>query len=88
MGIYSLAERAEEKMHEQNLLRAEWVRNRAEEMKKEWPMELPDLVNPFISWPSGICLDYAQEAYAEMVDSICMQRAELEMKHKEILGEF
>lgn len=90
MGAYAQHDMAEEhrwKQHDAQVEKDEWIRDRADELQAKWPEELTRLYNPFLhgSLP-GLRSEAAQDAYAEMVDKICLAQAEEDWQNKEWLG--
>ena len=90
MAAYALQHSVEEQRwqeHDNQVERSEWIRERADELQAKWPEELTRLYNPFLhgSLP-GLRLDDAQDAYAEMVDKICLAQAEHDWENKQWLG--
>lgn len=84
---HDIAEEHRWKEHEAQVGKDEWIRDHADELQAQWPEELTRLYNPFLhtSLP-GLRNDAAQDAYAEMVDKICLAQAELDWQNKEWLG--
>jgi len=90
MGAYAQHEIAEAQrwqQHDAQVSKDEWIRDRADELQAKWPEELTRLYNPFqhTSLP-GLRSEAAQDAYAEMVDKICLAQAEEDWQNKEWLG--
>lgn len=90
MGAYAQHDIAEDQrwqQHDAQVGKDEWIRDRAEALKESWPEELTRLYNPFqhTSLP-GLRSEAAQDAYAEMVDKICLAQAEEDWQNKEWLG--
>lgn len=90
MSAYAQHEIAEEQrwqQHDAQVSKDEWIRDRADELQAKWPEELTRLYNPFqhTSLP-GLRSEAAQDAYAEMVDKICLAQAEEDWQNKEWLG--
>lgn len=69
------AEDAQEGKAAYQQARNEWIRDKADELAKKWPTELSMLSNPFLRVSLGLYDDESQEAYAEMVDKICVAQA-------------
>lgn len=91
MSAYAMHDHVEEQrwqQHDAKVQKDEWIRDHAEKLKAAWPEELTGLYNPFLrgSLP-GLQLDDAQDAYAEMVDKICLAQAEYDWENKQWLGE-
>ena len=55
--------------------RNEWIRDRADELSKKWPEQLSTFANPFLRVSLGLYDDESQDAYAEMVDKLCVAQA-------------
>jgi len=90
MSAYAQHEMAEAhrwQQHDAQVEKDEWIRDRADELQAKWPEELTRLYNPFLhgSLP-GLRSEAAQDAYAEMVDKICLAQAEEDWQNKEWLG--
>lgn len=90
MGAYAQHDIAEERrweQHDAQVDKDEWIRDRADELQAKWPEELTRLCNPFLhtSLP-GLRSDAAQDAYAEMVDKICLAQAEIDWQDMSWLG--
>ena len=90
MGAYAQHEIAEAQrwqQHDAQVSKDEWIRDRADELQAKWPEELTRLYNPFLltSLP-GLRSEAAQDAYAEMVDKICLAQAVEDWQNKEWLG--
>lgn len=62
----------------ENNLRDEWIRSKADELAKSFP---DDVINFYNHWlnilPSqvGLDTDFAQDAYAKFVDEVCTAKA-------------
>lgn len=90
MSAYAVHERIEEtrwQQHDASVKKDEWIRERAETLKEQWPVDVATLRRPFGFSMPGIDADFAQDAFANMVDEICVKQAEIDWRDKEWLGE-
>lgn len=91
MSAYAVHERIEEarwQQHDASVKKDEWIRDRAETLKELWPIGIEEIRHPSINHAmAGLNLEAAQDAYAEMVDKICLAQAELDWRDMEWLGE-
>lgn len=90
MTAYAMHERIEEQrwqQHDAQVTKDEWIRDRAETLKEQWPVDVEHLRRPFseFSMP-GIDREFAQDAFAEMVETICLAQAERDWQDKGWLG--
>ena len=69
------AEDAQEGKAAYQQARNEWIRDKADELAKKWPEQLSTFANPFLRVTLGLYDDESQEAYAEMVDKLCVAQA-------------
>lgn len=72
---YDRTEGARESKAAYQQARNEWIRDKADELAKKWPEQLSTFANPFLRVSLGLYDDESQEAYAEMVDKICVAQA-------------
>ncbi|WP_210487299.1 host nuclease inhibitor GamL [Pantoea ananatis] len=90
MSAYAVHERIEEarwQQHDASVKKDEWIRERAETLKEQWPVDFATLRRAFGFSMPGIDTDFAQDAFAKMVDEICVKQAEIDWRGKEWLGE-
>ncbi|CNJ55434.1 Uncharacterised protein [Yersinia rohdei] len=81
-------ENARESVNAYKQEKDEWIRNKADELSTKWPELLDELISPFLI--SGIGLAHygsdMQDAYAEMVEKICLAEAQKQAKEHEFLN--
>lgn len=91
MSAYTMHDRVEDQrwqQHDAQVQKDEWIRERADELQAKWPEELTRLYNPFLHGGlPGLRMDEAQDAYAEMVDKICLAQATYDWENEQWLGE-
>lgn len=66
----------------------EWIRNKADDLSAKWPELLDDLISPFLISNIGLA-HYGsdmQDAYAEMVEKICLAEAKKQAVEHEFLN--
>lgn len=84
---HDIAEEHRWQQHDAQVGKDEWIRDRAETLKESWPEGVERIRHPLTSYPmAGIGLEDAQDAYADMVDKICLAQAELDWQDKGWLG--
>ncbi|CAI1766846.1 Uncharacterised protein [Serratia fonticola] len=83
---YDRAEEVRESRSEYEQSKSEWIRNKADELSKKWPELLSDFANPFLRSGLGLYGDGAQDAYADMVERICLAEATRQASENEFLN--
>jgi hypothetical protein len=72
---YDRADEAQNDKAAYQQARDEWIRDKADELSKKWPEQLSMFANPFLRVSLGLYDDESQDAYAEMVDKLCIAQA-------------
>lgn len=72
---YDRTEDARERKAAYQQARNEWIRDKADELAKKWPEQLSTFANPFLRVSLGLYDDESQDAYAEMVEKLCVAQA-------------
>lgn len=83
---YDRAEDVRESKSEYEQSKSEWIRARADELAEKWPVSISDFATPFLRNTLGLCRDGSQEAYAAMVDRICLSQATEEAADNELIN--
>jgi hypothetical protein len=86
--MYDRTEAARESQHDHQVLRDEWVRNKANELAELFPELVTDFATPFGNSKFYVKLigdEDAQDAYATFVDTFCLAKAEKQARENEFL---
>lgn len=85
---YDRLESARENANTYRQEKDEWIRNKADELSAKWPELLDELISPFLISSIGLAHygSDAQDAYAEMVEKICLDEAKKQAAEHEFLN--